>query len=79
MLVLDDRDTHRSHFAGRQGPGRPPHRYLAYFEEIRSIQDEIVRQAVDAGVPLLRSYDLDTTVADLTALVVGRVTARSRA
>lgn len=77
MLVLEDRNAHRSHFGGREPPGRPPDRYLAYFEEIRGIQDEVIRQAVASGLPMVRSFDLDTTVAEVTALVVERVTSRS--
>lgn len=77
MLILEDRDAHRSHFGGREAPGRPADRYLAYFDEIRDIQDEVIRQAVASGLPMVRAYDLDTTVSEVTAMVVERVTSRS--
>ena len=35
LLVVEDEDLHRGHFAHR-GPGRPAERYLAGFDEIRA-------------------------------------------
>ncbi len=75
VLVLDDVQAHRSHFLGRrESSARPPQRYLDYFGEIRRIQEELVRRARELGVPTVRSYDLDETVAEVTSLVVETLT-----
>lgn len=75
VLVLEDIQAHRSHFLGRRdSSARPPHRYLDYFNEIRRIQEELVRRARELGIPTVRSYDLDETVAEVTSLVVETLT-----
>lgn len=75
VLVLEDIQAHRSHFLGRRdSSARPPQRYLDYFNEIRRIQDELVRRARELGIPTVRSYDLDETVAEVTSLVVETLT-----
>ncbi len=76
VLVLDDIAAHRSHFLGRRdSTARPSKRYLDYLDEIRRIQDELVRRAQELGVPTVPSYDLDQTVAEVTSLVVDSLTA----
>ncbi|MBW3576751.1 MAG: hypothetical protein KY462_03230 [Actinobacteria bacterium] len=78
VLTVDDSDVHRSHLSGRsqQAPDRPRERYLERFEEIREIQDEVVRRAEAAGVPMVRSYALDATVDEVHGLVVDAVLQR---
>ena len=41
LLVVEDEELHRGHFALR-GAARPAERYLARFEEIRALQDHLV-------------------------------------
>ncbi len=78
VLSIDDADVHRSHLTGRSqdAPSRPQHRYLDAFEEIRRIHDHINERAVASGVPLVRSYALDATIAEVTARVVEQVGGR---
>lgn len=78
ILSVDEEERHRSHLAGRsqKQPERPAERYLEHLDEIRRIQDELVRRAGEAGVPVVSSYALDQTVAEVTRLVVSEVTRR---
>lgn len=78
VLTVGDADVHRSHLAGRsqQAPDRPRDRYLERFGEIREIQDEVIRRAKAAGVPMVRSYALDATVDEVHGLVVDAVLQR---
>lgn len=78
VLTVDDPEAHRSHFSGRshQAPVRQRERYLDHFEEIRRLHADVARRAVEHGVPTVRSYALDTTVDEVTALVVDAVTRR---
>ncbi|MDX1621098.1 MAG: hypothetical protein R3320_08920 [Nitriliruptorales bacterium] len=74
VLEVEDYDLHRGNFDARgQHQRRPGHRYLEHFTQIRMIQAEVVELARSQGVPIVRSYALDTTVEELTALVVSTV------
>jgi len=78
ILRVEEEDRHRTHLAGRsqKQPDRPAERYLQHLDEIRRIQDELVRRAEEAGVPVVSAYALDQTVAEVTRLVVSEVTHR---
>lgn len=78
ILRVDEEERHRSHLAGRsqKQPERPAERYLEHLDEIRRIQGELLRRAREAGVPVVSSYALDQTVAEVTRLVVSEVTRR---
>ena len=72
LLVVDDEELHRSHFAHR-GPGRPAERYLAGFQQIRALQDHLAVQARDAGVPVIDNANVDQALAALMQLVLDKV------
>lgn len=80
VLSVDDEDLHRDNLTSRgQESRRPRNRYLERFREIRLIQEEVVQRAAVHGVPRVRSWSLDTTVDEVTSLVVRRVSeVRSR-
>jgi 2-phosphoglycerate kinase len=73
VITVEDEKLHRSHFYIRevetQGT-RPFQRYVAHFENIRKIQDYIVRLARDTGVKIVDSVDLDTTVARIVDYII---------
>lgn len=75
VLTIEDEDVHRTHLAGRSqdAPSRPRQRYLERFTEIRRIHDLVDARAEREGVARVRSYALDQTVAEVTALVVESV------
>jgi 2-phosphoglycerate kinase len=75
MLVVDDTDAHRTNLTGRSQDvvSRPQQRYIEHFTEIRTIHDYLVELAAGRSVTTVRSYSLDTTVAEVTARVVETV------
>ncbi len=79
VLAIDDVEAHRSNLTGRSQDvaSRPQQRYLEHFDEIRVIHDRLADLATSRGVPTVRSYSLDTTVAEVTARVVETVASSS--
>jgi 2-phosphoglycerate kinase len=81
VLIVEDRDAHRGHFAARaqdDASTRPFHRYLRGFDNIRKVQGYIKEQAESHGVPVIVNDSLDQTVSALIDLVVERATERLR-
>jgi 2-phosphoglycerate kinase len=76
VISVEDEDVHRSHFTARtmDSSRRPFDRYLASFGNIRKVQRYIKSQALSHGWPIVPSYDLDQTIADVIDLVVERAT-----
>ena len=76
VITVEDEDVHRSHFIARtrDSDRRPFDRYLASFHNIRKVQRYIKSQALSHGWPIVPSYDLDQTIADVIDLVVERAT-----
>lgn len=74
VITADDAEVHRSHFALRthDSPSRPAERYLDFFDNIRKIQRYIKSLALERGVPLVPSYNLDSTLSQVIELVVSR-------
>lgn len=80
VIVVDDEDAHRSHFYIRevQTDGtRPFERYRANFGNIRLLGHYIEDLAREHDVPVLRSHQLDLTVADTLEHVVNAVIGES--
>lgn len=75
MLHVDDPEVHRSHLSGRSqdATSRPQHRYMQYFGEIRRIHDYLAERSAVETVPSVRTYSLDQSVSEVTALVVEAV------
>lgn len=74
IITVDDVDAHRSHFLARahDNRSRPSERYLEFFDNIRNIQRYVKSLALERSVPIIPSYSLDATLAQVIELVVSR-------
>lgn len=74
VIAVDDPEAHRSHFLARAHDtrSRPSDRYLDFFDNIRKIQRYIKSLALERNVPIVHSYSLDATLAQVIELVVSR-------
>ncbi len=74
VVTVEDAEQHRSHFLQRsqQVRGRPSERQLEFFDSIRKLQKYIKSLALEHGVPIVSSYNLDATLSHVTDLVVDR-------
>ncbi|MGH9022378.1 MAG: hypothetical protein ACRDV9_04650 [Acidimicrobiia bacterium] len=72
IVTVDDEELHRSHFFSRSqdSRGRPADRYLEFFPNIRKIHRYLRSLALEHGVPVVHSYDLDSTLSQVIELVV---------
>ncbi len=80
VITVKDEGLHRSHFYIReldtQGT-RPFDRYVANFDNIRTIQDYIMAQADELGVKTVDSIGLDSAVAEVIEYIITNVHERS--
>ena len=72
LLVVEDEELHRGHFAHR-GPGRPADRYLEGFAEIRALQNHLAGCASAVGVPVIDNANVDGALAALMDLVLDTI------
>ena len=74
VVSVDDEELHRSHFAarGQDVATRQSERYLDFFENIRKIQKYVKSLALQHGVPIVPSYNLDATLSQVIDLVVNQ-------
>jgi 2-phosphoglycerate kinase len=74
VVTVDDADMHRSHFLkrAREARNRPSERYLDLFGNIRKMQRYVKSLALETGVPIVPSYNLDATLSQIIELVVGQ-------
>ncbi len=74
LVAVDDEESHRSHFLLRahESRNRPSERYLDFFDNIRKLQKYLKSMALQHGVPVVPSYNLDATLSQVIDLVVGR-------
>ncbi|HZI37079.1 MAG TPA: hypothetical protein VFF24_02140 [Acidimicrobiia bacterium] len=74
VIAVDDVEAHRSHFLARahDNRSRPSDRYLEFFDNIRKIQRYVKSLALERNVPIVHSYSLDATLAQVIELVVSR-------
>ncbi|MGH9244962.1 MAG: zeta toxin family protein [Acidimicrobiales bacterium] len=72
LISVDDEDLHRSHFVlrGATAGSRPSDRYLENFDNIRRIHQYLMSMADEHDVPVVQSYNLDTTLVEVIDLVV---------
>ena len=72
IVTVDDEELHRSHFVIRahEARNRPSERYLGFFENIRKQQKYVKSLALQHGVPIVPSYNLDATLSQVIDLVV---------
>lgn len=76
VITVDDEEVHRSHFLMRahESRGRPAERYLDFFDNIRKVQRYVKSLALERNVPIVPSYNLDSTLSQVIELVVSRAT-----
>ena len=72
LLVVEDVERHRGHFAMR-GQHRPPERYLRRFEQIRKLQDHLAACAREEGVTVIDNTSVDRALPQLMDLVLDSV------
>jgi 2-phosphoglycerate kinase len=73
VLAIDDEEEHSTHFMVREAglEGLRPHtKYLDRLDDIRRIQDHIVRRAKRHRVPVIRNTDLRAASDDVLELVL---------
>jgi 2-phosphoglycerate kinase len=69
LLVVRDEELHRGHFSLR-GAERPAERYLAAFDRIRALQEDLEGRARQAGVPVIDNQGADAVLRELMGLVL---------
>lgn len=74
VVTVDEADVHRSHFLqrAREARNRPSERYLELFDNIRKMQRYVKSLALQHGVAIVPSYNLDATLSHIIDLVVGQ-------
>jgi len=74
VVTVDDPEVHRSHFLMRahETRSRPSDRYLDLFDNIRKMQRYVKSLALQHGVAVVPSYNLDATLSQIIDLVVGK-------
>ncbi|MGH2685662.1 MAG: 2-phosphoglycerate kinase [Actinomycetota bacterium] len=72
LVTVDDEEQHRSHLAlrGQDSVLRPGERYFDHFINIRRLHKYLKSMALQHGVPLVPSYNLDATLSHVIDLVV---------
>ena len=76
VVTVDDEELHRSHLILRahESRGRPSDRYLRHFDNIRKVQRYVKALAMEHGMPIIPSYNLDATLSQVIELVVSEAT-----
>lgn len=74
VVTVDDIEVHRGHFLqrARDSRNRPAERYLELFDNIRKMQRYVKSLALQHGVAIVPSYNLDATLSQIIDLVVGQ-------
>jgi 2-phosphoglycerate kinase len=72
VVTVDDEEAHRSHIRKRasEARSRPSERYLELFGNIRKMQRYVKSLALQHGVAIVPSYNLDATLSQVIELVV---------
>jgi 2-phosphoglycerate kinase len=72
VVTVDDEEAHRSHILKRasEAGSRPAERYLELFQNIRKMQRYLKSMALQYGVAIVPSYNLDATLSQVIELVV---------
>jgi 2-phosphoglycerate kinase len=72
VLVVEDEDLHRAHFEAR-GDRRPAERYIARFDQIRHIQDQLTGKASARKVAVIDNANIDEALGRVMDLVIHAV------
>ena len=73
VLAIDDEEEHSTHFMVREAglDGLRPHtKYLDRLDDIRRVQDHIVRRAKRHRVPVIANADMRTSIDAVLELVL---------
>jgi 2-phosphoglycerate kinase len=73
VLAIDDPEAHASHFWIRDTDSdgvRPYEKYLDSFEDIRLVQDYILRRARKHDVPIIENGNIEEAIAEMMELVL---------
>ena len=72
VVTVDDAEAHRSHILKRasEAGNRPAERYLELFQNIRKMHRYVKSMALQHGVAIVPSYNLDATLSQVIELVV---------
>ncbi len=72
VVAVEDEEVHRSHILKRasEAGNRPSERYLELFQNIRKMQRYVKSMALQHGVAIIPSYNLDATLSQVIELVV---------
>jgi 2-phosphoglycerate kinase len=71
VLAVGDEDAHRRRFEARaaQAP-RPASRYLEAFDRLRTLQDHLVQQAAESGIPVIDELRTDSALNRVVEVVL---------
>ena len=72
VLVVEDEDLHRAHFEAR-GDRRPAERYIARFDQIRHLQDQLTGKASARKVAVIDNANIDEALGRVMDLVIHAV------
>lgn len=72
VMTVEDEALHRAHFHMRALETRSTRHdhYVSSIERIRRIQDYVVELARERDVPVIESYDLDSTINEIVTIVL---------
>jgi 2-phosphoglycerate kinase len=73
VLAIDDPEAHASHFWIRDTDSegvRPYEKYLDSFDDIRLVQDYILRRARKHDVPIIENGNIEDAIAEVMELVL---------
>jgi 2-phosphoglycerate kinase len=73
VLAIDDPEAHASHFWIRDTDSdgvRPYEKYLDSFDDIRLVQDYILRRARKHDVPIIENGNIEEAIAEMMELVL---------
>jgi 2-phosphoglycerate kinase len=74
LLAVGDEAAHRARFEARaaQAP-RPAARYLKAFDRLRTLQDHLVQQASESGIPVIDELRTDSALNRVVEVVLDSV------
>jgi len=74
LLAVGDQNAHRERFEARasQAP-RPAARYLEAFDRLRTLQDHLVQQASESGIPVIDELRTDSALNRVVEVVLDSV------
>jgi 2-phosphoglycerate kinase len=80
VMATLDREQYRAHFSSRaeRASRRAPERYLPHFDAILEIQDYILGQAEQFGLPIIDNVRFDDAILAVIRSVIGTLQKSAR-